>query len=637
MSRSLPALLLVLGCGENPDVPPIDPGTVTLHRLNRAEYDHTVRDLFGTPSTPAADFFPADDFGDGFSNQAEVLSLSPLHIELLERAADLLLEEISLEREMPETTIYATVPGGSAELWSGAERAVTAEVTETGTWQIAPIATTLAGGTVELVVSGETLSWSIADSLAPIEIALAAGPLAVVMRAPDALVTATGVSLYGPLDLPIPPSPGRDAIFTCDPTPDEEASCAEEIVRGFTRRAWRRPPTPYEHTQMMGLYAASRNSAGPWEEGVLLALKGVLVSPYFVYRVESDPSMRGVARPLDGYELASRLSYFLWASTPDETLLTLAAEGSLVYPDVIEGQVARMLADERAEGLVDTLGVEWLYLDAVDDAAPDEVTFPTFDEGLRAAMREEMHRFVGAILLGGRPMTELLDGRDTFANPVLASHYGVPAPSPDGFAPIHLEGDRVGLYGRAGWLTAVSYPTRTSPVRRGKWVLENLLCESPPPPPDDVPALGDSFPETGAVPSVQEQLAAHREDPSCMSCHVVMDGIGFGLEHFDAFGRWRETDEYGAPIVASGVLTDGSAFDGTEQLAAELARSETVTRCMVQKVFTYALGRAPRVEDLPALDEIHAEFRAQDTRFDALAAAIATSDAFRFRAAEAGR
>ncbi|MBA2321914.1 MAG: DUF1592 domain-containing protein, partial [Deltaproteobacteria bacterium] len=464
----------------------------------------------------------------------------------------------------------------------------------------------------------------------PLVVTLPAGPSALVLRGPDGLVTVEGVSLRGPLDLPIPPSPGRAQVFTCEPeAPEDEAVCAEEIVAAFGERVWRRPLTAAEHTQMMGLYATSRNSGGPWEEGVLLALKGLLVSPHFVYRVEIGPPVPG-PHLVDGYALASRLSYFLWASTPDDVLLDLAGSGQLADPAVIEEQVARMLADPRAEGLVETLGVEWLYLDAIDEAAPDDTTFPTFDEGLRAAMREEMHLFATQILLGGRPLTELLDGRDTFVDPVLAAHYGVPAPSPTGFAPIRLDGDRVGLYGRAGWLTAVSYPTRTSPVRRGKWVLENLLCETPPPPPDDVPPLEDSFPDTGSPPSVQEQLAQHREDPACMSCHVVMDGIGFGLEHFDGIGRWRETDEYGYAIVATGALTDGSAFDGTEQLAAELAASETVTRCMVQKVFTYALGRPPRVEDLAALDEIHGAFRAGGTTFGALAASIATADAFRY-------
>jgi hypothetical protein len=219
---------------------------------------------------------------------------------------------------------------------------------------------------------------------------------------------------------------------------------------------------------------------------------------------------------------------------------------------------------------------------------------------------------------------------------VLAEHYGVAPPSTAGFAPVTLDGDRVGIFGRAGWLTAVSYPTRTSPVRRGKWVLENLLCEAPPPPPDDVPPLEDSFPETGPPPSVQEQLAQHRDDPACSGCHVVMDGIGFGLEHFDAIGRWRETDEYGYAIVSAGQLTDGSTFDGTADLAANLAKSETVTRCMTQKVFTYALGRAPRLEDLEALDAIHARFAAEGYTFGALAEAIVLSPPFRYRAPEGG-
>jgi hypothetical protein len=634
MLRVLPALVVLVSCGSQPDSGPSDPGRVAVRRLNRAEYDHTVRDLLGTTSTPAADSFPADDFGNGFSNQAEVLSLSPLLLEMQERAADLLLDEISSHREAPEATLAVSVAGGEARLWEGASAALTAELPYAGTWEVSPIATTLAGGSVEIDIGGATYAWALDQPIAPVAVVLPAGSVPVLLRGPAALVTAEGIALRGPIDLPLPPTAGRDAVFTCTPGDHDEAVCAETIVRAFGRRAWRRPLTASEFDQVMGLYAASRNSGGDWEEGVLLALKGILVSPWFVYRVERDPLPGAEPRALDGWELASRLSYFLWATTPDDTLLDLADRGELTDPAVIAAQVGRMLADPRADGLVDTLGAEWLYLDAIDAAAPDPLVYPSFDEGLRASMREEMHRFTAQILLGDRPMTELLDGRDTFLDPVLAAHYGVPAPSPSGFAAARMAGDRVGLVSRAGWLTAVSYPTRTSPVLRGKWVLENLLCESPAPPPDAVPPLEDAFPDTGAPGNIQEVLAAHRDDPACASCHVVMDGIGFGLEHFDAIGQWREADDYGNPIDATGMLTDGSRFDGAAQLAVQLSKSDTATRCMAQKVFTFALGRAPRVEDLGYLDAIHERFRLEGLTFRALATAIATSEAFRYRTAQ---
>ena len=632
MLRFASVALLLGSCDSRPDPTALpDPGRVAVRRLNRAEYDHTVRDLLGTTSTPAADSFPADDFGNGFSNQASVLSLSPLLLEMVERAADLLLTEISMEREAAVSTLTVAVPEGARQLWAGASVALVVTVPTAGEWEITPLGSTVTGGRVEVDLGGTTLSWPLDAPLTPIALSLPAGEMSVVVRGPEGLITADGVSLKGPIDLDLPPIAGRELVFVCTPSLEEEAACAETIVRTFGRRAWRRPLTPAELDQMMALYGASRNSGGPWEEGVLLALKGLLVSPWFLYRVELDPPYLASPRALNGWELATRLSYFLWASTPDDTLLDLAESGALTDPRVIEAQVARMLADPRAQGVVDTLGAEWLYLDAIATSAPNDGLFPSFNEALRSSMREELHRFTAQILLGGRPMTELFDGRDTFLDPLLAAHYGVPAPSPTGFAAARLPADRVGLVSRAGWLTAVSYPTRTSPVLRGKWVLENLLCETPPPPPDAVPPLEAAFPDTGSPPSIQETLAAHRTDPACASCHLVMDGIGFGLEHFDAIGRWREADEYGNPIDATGTLTDGSAFDGAAELAAQLSKSDTATQCMTQKVFTFALGRAPRVEDLVYLDAIHATFQEGGLTFASLATGIATSEAFRSR------
>jgi len=336
-------------------------------------------------------------------------------------------------------------------------------------------------------------------------------------------------------------------------------------------------------------------------------------------------------RPLDDWELASRLSFFLWSSTPDDALLSLAEQGVLRDPSVLLAQVDRMLADPKAAALVDTLGVEWLYLAAVDESSPDADTFPTFGEPLRASMKAELALFTADVLLSDRSMLDLVTSTETFVDPALATHYGIAPPSASGFARVSLP-DRPGIFGRAGWLTAVSYPTRTSPVRRGKWVLENLMCEAPPPPPPGVvaalPADGE---DTGVTASIREQFEQHRADPACAGCHIPMDGIGFGLEGFDAIGRSRAVDEYGNPIDASGSLATGASFVGPSELSRMLAADPKVPRCMTQKVFTFALGRPPRVEDLDYLEAIQAEFAANGHTFRALARAIVRSEPFRWR------
>ena len=613
-----------------------DPGQVTWRRLNRAEYDNTVRDLFETEQRPAR-AFPADDFGYGFSNIGDVLSVSPLHLELYQGAAEALLAEIASDRVAPVQTVSLPADAatglpavlGQVVVWgAGAARwSFTADAA--GSWSIAADWTPTHGAALAVAIDDQPPT-PLADAA---RWTLAAGPhtltLTVLPGDPAASdppsATVRSLTLAGPWDAALPPGPGRARIFTCTPEAIGEPACAEQIVRDFGRRAWRRPLRAAEHATLLGVYGEARAAGADWEEGVLWSLNAILMSPHFLYRVEPQ-ALSGVA-PLDDWALATRLSYFLWSSTPDDALLDLADAGRLRDPDVLAGEVRRMLADPKASALVETLGVEWLYVDAVQDAAPAPEAFPDFDEGLRTSMREEMSRFVGSVLLGGRPMSDLVNGRDTFVDARLAAHYGVSAPSV-GFAPIHLP-DRPGLLGRAGWLTALSYPSRTSPVRRGDWVLGHLRCEAPPPPPPGIPALPTD--DTGAPDSLRDQMEQHRSDPSCASCHTVMDGIGFGLEHFDGVGAWRDRDPTGAAIDARGTLTDGSAFDGAAALGDLLAADPTVSRCMAQQVFTFALGRPPGVADLDDLDAIHAAFVDGGLQFEALATAIVRSYPFRYQ------
>jgi hypothetical protein len=652
LPRPLWLILGVVACagGDPPEESVRDPGLVVAHRLNRAEYDNTVRDLFATTQRPSARF-PADDFTLGFSNISNILSISSTHIELYDLAADDLLAEIASDRIAPVSTLrleaetaagVGTPFGAVRNLWVDGDVLLEAAIPSDGTWEVTLVGTaTPVPVAVAVAVDGAAIGEVDVSSgaLPALSVALDAGPhtVAVSLVSPgdpesgDApVVQLDAVQVAGPIGQPLAPGPGRALIFTCDPATIGEAPCAEQIVRGFGTRAWRRPMTSDELDRVMALYAADRAAGGDWEEAVLVALKGILLAPAFVYRLELDPDPASTEpRLLDGYELASRLSYFLWASMPDAVLFDLAATGQLQRPDVIRAQVARMLRDPKAGALVDTLGDEWFYLEQVDAVSPNADVFPSFDEGLRASMREEGKLFTAGILLQDRSMLALVNGTDTWIDARLAAHYGLEVPDGPGFFPVSTP-DRPGIMSRASWLTSLSYATRTSPVRRGKWVLENLMCEPTAPPPAGIPALpGDT--NTDLTQSVRDQLEEHRANPACASCHAPMDGIGFGLEGFDGIGQERTADADGNPIDATGNLISGALFEGPAELGAALAADPKTSRCMVQKVFLFSLGRTLRPEDLVFLDAIHTEFAASDYRFSALASAIATSAPFRYR------
>ncbi len=621
--------------------------------MNRAEYNNTVRDLFLTAQKPA-DSFPEDDFGYGFSSIAQVLSLSATHLDLYQTAAAALVDEISLDRTIPEIAIRmelehadgaGVVWGTARNLWTEGTVELDLAVADAGDWRIQLLASGENAAEARLTLDGAELGTWVVD--------LQGGPPAVTVPLTTGthhltvelvnpgdeadldhrpLLALDALTASGPVGVPVGPGPGRAHIFTCDPLEIGEAPCVEEIARGFVRRAWRRPVHQDELDRLLGVYSTARGAGADWEEATQAVIEAALVAPQFVFRMEIDgvPDMQ-LARALDGWELASRLSYFLWSSTPDDRLLDLADSGALTDPAVLEGEVVRMLHDPKAAALVETLGVEWLYLGAIESSAPDTFVFPDFDEGLRASMRSELRLFTSDILLGDRSMRELVNGTRTRIDPVLAAHYGVPSPSAAGFAEATIP-DRLGIMGRAGWLTSVSYSKRTSPVQRGKWVLDNLMCEAPPPPPPDVGALPADEPGSENVTqSVRQQLEEHRANPACAGCHEPMDGIGFALENFDAVGQWREIDEYDLPIDASGELPGGITFGGPIELADTLAADPRLPRCMTQKVFTFALGRAPRVEDLDVLADLERQFTASDMRFSALATAIVLSDPFRYR------
>ena len=433
----------------------------------------------------------------------------------------------------------------------------------------------------------------------------------------------------------------RQRIFVCYPaTPDEEAPCAREILTGLARRAFRRAPTEQDVRTLNGLYREGRADGG-FEAGIRAALRGLLVDPDFLFRIERDPvdAQRGDVYQISDHGLASRLSFFLWSSIPDDELLGLAEQGRLSEPDVLEQQVTRMLRDDRAMALVDNFTGQWLYLRNLRAVAPDPKTFPAFDHQLRTSLQRETGLFIGSLLRDDRSVLDLLRANHTYLDERLARFYGVPGVYGSHFRRVELNDPaRVGLLGHASVLTVTSYPTRTSPVLRGKWVLENLLGAPPPPPPPNVPDLPDAA-EDGARASVRERMEAHRANPVCASCHKIMDPLGFALENFDAVGRWRTVDAASAAVIdSSGTMPDGTRFDGVAELRTALLedpwRSEFIGT-LTEKLLTYALGRGVESYDMPAIRKIVREAAANDYRWSDILLGIAKSVPFQMREVDA--
>jgi hypothetical protein len=431
-------------------------------------------------------------------------------------------------------------------------------------------------------------------------------------------------------------TPSRRRIFVCEPKePGEEEACARRVLATLMRRAYRRPVTDEDFHKPMELYRGARAEGG-FEAGIEMALAAVLVNPEFLFRVEADPHgvAPGSAYRIPDVQLASRLSFFLWSSIPDDELLDLAERGELGKPGVIEAQVRRMLADPRSQSLVTNFAGQWLHLRNLESITPDLRLFPDFDDNLRQAFRRETELLFEGVLREDRGVLDLLRPGHTYLNERLAKHYGIPHVYGSRFRRVELGGDslRGGLLRQGSILTVTSYATRTSPVIRGKWVLENLLGTPPPPPPANVPALKDNTVSSSL--SVRERLAEHRANVACAACHKLMDPTGFALENYDAVGRWR-TSEEGRPIDATGGLPDGSTFEGVTGLEqALLRRPEVFVGTLTEKLLTFALGRGVEPYDAPAVRKIVRDARAKDYRFSSLIVGIATSTPFQMRKSE---
>jgi len=455
-------------------------------------------------------------------------------------------------------------------------------------------------------------------------------------RHPRVQVALYSVSITGPFELGEPiETPSRRRVFVCKPARvTAEEACAKRIVSTIARRAFRRAVTDADLEAPLRFYKEAR-ATGDFETGIEMAVRAVLASTEFLFRIERDPKNAAprTAYRVSDVELASRLSFFLWSSVPDEELLDLAIGGRLSQPATLERQVNRMLADSRSEALVTNFASQWLYLRNLAAASPDARQFPDFDDNLRQAFRRETELFFQSIVSEDRSALDLLRADYTFVNERLAKHYGIPNVYGSRFRRVSLGENivRGGLLGQGSILTVTSYANRTSPVLRGKWILENIVGTPPPPPPANVPLLQETD-ASGRVLSMRERMVQHRSRPECASCHRLMDPAGLSMENFDAIGRWRTRTESGSEVDASGGLPDGSEFTGANGLrSALLRRPDLFVGTLTEKLMTYGLGRGLEFHDAPAVRTVVRNAQAQDYRFSSLVLGIVRSDPFLMR------
>lgn len=632
----------------------LDPGRVTLRRLNRAEYNHTVRDLLDDATSPANDF-PADDYGHGFNNIADVLSTAPVLVEKYDLAAKALAEAVIAKEATPGQTTRVqaedaakstgTATGEFWNLYTNGTVSSQVNFVTTGRYTFRVRAAQQAAGPD---AANMTLSLDGRQLGAFTVTALQASPAvytaeADVTQGPHRVEVAFTNDYYmAPADRNLlvdwfevqrpgtVVDPALARVMVCDP---DAAGCPRAIITRFGRKAWRRPLTTAEVDRYERIVTLAVADAEPVKAALALALQAMLLSPNFLYRVELDPDPTSLAaHPLSDHELAARLSYFLWASTPDEALSRAADDGTLKDPAVLEAQVTRMLADPKAKTLTSIFAGQWLWSNQVEDAAPSASTYPNVTAATKTAMKLETEAFFEHFLTQDVSATGLLGSDFTFLNDTLADHYGLPRPGAATLQKVTLsKPERGSLLGQAGVLTVTSFPMRTSPVKRGAWVMANLLCQEPPAPPPGVEAL-----PLPVMPSstLRQRMEQHRADPSCAGCHALMDPIGFSMESFDGVGRWRTMDTGGFPIDAAGTLPDGRAFSGPAELSRLLKGDERFTHCMTEKLFTYGLGRAPARDESCQVQAITHDFADHGHRLSALVKGLTKSRSFTHRRGE---
>ena len=669
-----------------------NPGRPMLHRLNRTEYANAIRDLLGLEVDPST-LLPPDDSAYGFDNVSDVLGVSPsLQERYLAAAARisalavgdpairpgsdtfLVRQDLSQDQHIEglplgtvgglrihyyfpvdaqydfQTKLYRT----NLNIVRGLEYPSDFEIAIDGT----PVHHVTIGGHDDLVALFDKPSdtGDAVEKRMRVQVPVPAG-------AHDVTVTFIGnlalkdsvrlqpflrssadnfdwtgrphiqsVAITGPFMTTGPgKTANRRAIFVCRPVDAAaETGCAKQILSRLARRAYRRPVTGNELRPVMQFYADARKT-GTFDDAIERGLERILASPLFVFRVEQDPpdATPGVPYRVSDVELASRLSFFLWSSIPDDTLLRLAEQGRLKNDAVLDQQIRRMLADPRVDALVANFAGQWLQLRNVRSVQPNSDLFPDFDDNLRQAFRRETELFFKSIITEDRSVLDLLSADYTFVNERLARHYGIPGIYGSRFRRVHVTDDaRKGLLGQGAILAVTSHAERTSPVLRGKWVLENLLGLPVPPPPPDVPPLAAS---TDVPKTLRAQMELHRASPVCASCHKVMDPIGFAMENFDAVGAWR-TREAGGPIDASGQLADGTTINGIVELRrAIMAHPENFVSTMTEKMLIYALGRGVETYDMPTVRQVVRDAARDNYRFSSLVRGIVHSRPFEMR------
>ena len=666
--------------------------TETLHRLNRAEYENVIRDLLHIEGLDFSVMLPTDDASYGFDNIAGILGMSPTHLERYMNAArnisrmavgdvtmppsgetymippdlsqDGRLEQLPfgtrggtlLRRYFPVDAEYVirfqahtgtgiseeepnyielTVDGERVFFEEMAQKPVAhtannLDVVASTDWEVR---TPIKAGLREIAVTFvQTTSAQAEDLLRPYLRPPGISSFRLTRMGGYSGPYVAQVSYTGPFNVTgVGETPSRQRIFVCRPAnPAEELPCARQILSTLTRRAYRRPVTEADLVPLLGFYEAGREQAG-FDQGIQLALERLLASPEFLFRIERDPQEVAphTAYRVSSLELASRLSFFLWSSIPDDELLEVASRDALQDPAVLQYQVRRMLADPRAEALVTNFAGQWLRLRNVPGTSPNTRLFMDFDETLRRAFRRETELFFGSIMREDRSVLDLLDADYTFVNERLARHYGIPNVYGSRFRRVTLtDENRRGLLGHGSILTVTSQANRTSPVVRGKFILDNLLGAPPPPPPPNVPLLE----ETQVNGTLRQRMEQHRSNPVCAACHKTIDPMGFPLENFDAVGAWR-TEDAGAPVDAAGAMPDGGTFEGVAGLRTMLRGrvSGLFVTILTERLLTYALGRGVEYYDAPALRAITRDAARNQHRFSSLILGIVNSVPFQMR------
>jgi len=646
-----------------------DPGRVTLHRLNRAEYNNTIRDLAGVDFQPADDF-PADDSGYGFDNIGDVLSLPPVLLEKYLAAAEKVLDAALVTDLTPKRTAARTESGrleakntaslGAFRIVRGnGELSLRFTASQAGEYLFQIMSNTRQAGNdaARMVISLDGRMIKSAPVTGSVDASSVVEARAAVQPGEHRLT----LTLANPYSAP-PDSKGRKrergyAVEYVDVLPPAQPPAlsethrrifapgdgisdrherARKIIGAFARRAFRRPVADAEVERLLSFVALAEKQGESFEKGIKVALQAVLVSPHFLFRgeIQPEPNNPKSVHPINEHALAARLSYFLWSSLPDDALFAEAERGTLRKN--IDAQVRRMLKDPKASSLVENFAGQWLQLRNLRLFHPDPKEFPKFDEKLRAAMERETEEYFAHIMREDRNVLEFLDSDYTFVNGRLARHYGIEGVEGDAFVRVMLKGNaRGGVLTHGSVLTLTSNPTRTSPVKRGKWVLENLLGTPPPPPPPEVPDL--DMPESGKVltGTLRQRMEQHREDPNCATCHARMDPIGFGLENFDGIGAWRDRDGKAA-VDPAGELVSGEKFSGPADLRRIMLLNKTgeFVTCISEKMLTYALGRGLEYYDKCAVEQVAKNIRAKGYKFSVLVSEIVKSVPFQKRRGE---